>query len=146
MNRFDDELRLALRREEPSPDFTDRVMARIAELQKQEKPREKIRRGGEGETGGQGDKNGRSWLQTLAEVFRPPRMKWAMAGAMGVVLLIVGFGLHRYRENERLRLAEIAEGERAKEQVMLAMRIASAKLNVAQKKVYESASHERESK
>ena len=129
MNHFDDELRHALRREEPSPDFTDRVMARIAELQKQEKPREKT-----------------DWLRKVVEFFQPPRMKWAMAGAMAVVLFIAGFGVHRSRENERRRLAEIAEGERAKEQLMLAMRIASAKLNVARKKVHETASHENESK
>ena len=129
MNRFDEELKLALRREEPSPDFTDRVMARVAELQRREKP---------GEEAG--------WLRRLAEFFQPPRMKWAMAGAMAVVLLIAGFGVHRSRENERRRQAEIAEGERAKEQLMLAMRIASAKLNIAQKKVYETARHEGESK
>ena len=129
MSRFDEQLELALRREEPSPDFTDRVMARIAELQRQEKPREKT-----------------DWLRKVVEFFQPPRMKWATAGAMAVVLLIAGFGLHRSRENERRRQAEIAEGERAKEQVMLAMRIASAKLNIAQKKVYETASHETEAK
>jgi len=128
MNRFEDELKLALRREEPSPDFTDRVMARIADLQRQEKPREKL-----------------DWRRRLLEFFQPPRMKWAMAGAMAGLLLIAGFGVHRSRENERLRLAEIAEGERAKEQVMLAMRIASVKLNVAQKKVYETAGHGGES-
>jgi hypothetical protein len=125
MNHFDDELRLALRREEPSPDFTNRVMARVAKLPKQEKPREKT-----------------DWLRKLLEFFQPPRMKWAMAGAMAVLLVIAGFGVHYRRENERRRLAEIAEGERAKEQVMLAMRIASAKLNAAQKKVRETASHE----
>jgi hypothetical protein len=65
-------------------------------------------------------------------------MKWATAGAMAVLLVIAGFGVHYRRENERRRLAEIAEGERAKEQVILAMRIASAKLNVAQKKVRET--------
>ena len=135
MNRFDDELRLALRREEPPPDFTGRVMARIAPLpseEKQEKPREKT-----------------GWLRKLTEFFQPPRMKWmkwAMTGAMAVLLIITGFGVYQRRENERRRLAEIAEGERAKEQVMLAMRIASATLNVAQKKVYESAVHEGESR
>lgn len=131
MNRFDfdDELRQALRRKEPSPDFADRVMARIAEIQKQEKPREKT-----------------DWLRKLTEFFQPPRMKWAMAGAMAVVLVIAGFGVHYRRENERRRLAEIAEGERAKEQVILAMRIASAKLNVAHKKVRETARHEGGSK
>lgn len=45
MNKFEDELKMALRREEPSPDFTDRVMARINNLpaqSKQEKSRENI--------------------------------------------------------------------------------------------------------
>ncbi|HKE03463.1 MAG TPA: DUF2275 domain-containing protein, partial [Blastocatellia bacterium] len=91
MSRFDEELELALRREEPSPDFTDRVMARIAELQRQEKPREKT-----------------DWLRKVVEFFQPPQMRWAMAGAMAVVLLIAGFGVYRSRENERRRQAEIA--------------------------------------
>lgn len=125
MNRFDEEMRKALRREEPSPDFTDRVMARVAELQRQEKPREKT-----------------DWLRRLAEFFQPPTMKWAMAATMAIALVVAGFGVHYRRENERRRLAEIAEGERAKEQVILAMRIASAKLNIAQKKVHETAIHE----
>ena len=125
MNRFDEELKLALRREEPSPDFTDRVMARVAELQKREMPGEEA-----------------SWLRRLAEFFQPTQMKWAMAGAMAILLVVAGFGVHHRRESERKRLAEIAEGERAKEQVMLAMRIVSAKLKVAQKKVNEAAGHE----
>jgi hypothetical protein len=131
MNRFEDELKQALRRKDPGPDFTDRVMARVAELQEREKPREKT-----------------DWLRRLAEFFQPPQMKMklVMAGAMAILLLIAGFGVHTRRENEKRRLAEIAEGERAKEQVMLAMRIASAKLNVAKKKVHETADHEGESK
>jgi len=40
-------------------------------------------------------------------------------------------GVNRYRANQRTR----AEGEIAKAQVMLALRIASAKLNFAQRKV-----------
>lgn len=132
MNHFDDELKHALRRKEPAPDFTDRVMARIAELESREKPGEKT-----------------DWLRRLAEIFQPPKvnwMKWATAGAMAILLIIAGFGVHWRRENERRRLAEIAEGERAKEQVMLAMRITSAKLNVAKKKVREAAGREGESK
>jgi hypothetical protein len=104
-------------------------MARVAQLQKQEKPREKT-----------------GWLKRLAEFFQPPQMKWATVGAMAVLLVIAGFGVHHRRVSERMRLAEIAEGERAKEQVMLAMRIASAKLNAAQKKVRETAGHEGGSK
>jgi Rps23 Pro-64 3,4-dihydroxylase Tpa1-like proline 4-hydroxylase len=137
MNRFDDELKLAFRREEPSPDFTDRVMARIAELEKQEKLREK-----------------KSWLRKLTEFFRPPQMKWApqlrwaMAGAMAVALIVAGIGVHRIRDERRKQaeMAEMAEGERAKEQVLLAFGIASAKLSVAQKKIYENNGHENETK
>jgi hypothetical protein len=125
MKRFDDELKHALRREDPPPGFTDRVMARIAELEKREK------------SGGKTD-----WLRRLAEIFQPPQMKWAMAGAMAVLMVVAGFGVHNRRENEKRRIAEIAEGEHAKEQVMLAMRIASAKLNVAQRKIRETAGHE----
>jgi len=133
MSRFDDELRLALRRQEPSADFADRVMARIAELSiesKQEKSREKA-----------------SWLQRLAGFFQPRQTKWAMAGAMAIALIVAGVGVHRYRENERQRmLAEIAEGEKAKEQVMMAMRIASSKLNIAQKKINETTEREPDTK
>ncbi|MEP7337013.1 MAG: hypothetical protein ABI977_04665, partial [Acidobacteriota bacterium] len=120
MSKFDDELRLALRREEPSPDFTDRLMARIQLLEQspavkhqgrqclQEKPREE-----------------HNWRQRLADLFRPPAIrgaKWAMAGAMAVVLIAAIFGVNSYREHQR-QMAEIAaeaanaEGQRAKEQV-----------------------------
>lgn len=133
MSKFDDELKLALRREDPSPDFTNRVMARIAQLPspdqqlvKQEKP---------------GEQN--EWWRKLAEFFRPQPMKWAMAGAMAIVLIAAAVGVNRYREQqlERQRqaaLAAEAEGQRAKEQVMLALRIASVKLNYAQQKVKET--------
>ncbi len=123
MSRIEEELRMALRREEPSTDFTDRVMARIAASPvetKQEKLREKI-----------------TWQRRLAEFFQPPQMKWAIAGAMAFLLMFAAFGAYRYREQQRA-VEEMAEGERAKEQVMLAMKIASAKLNVAQKKVQDS--------
>ncbi len=124
MSRIEDELRSALRRYEPSPDFSDRVMARIAELpgeSRREKSREK-----------------RSWLLRLAQFFQPVHVKWvkwAMAGVVCCLMIFATLGVQRYRELQRI---EIAEGERAKEQVMLAMKIASAKLNAAQKKVQES--------
>lgn len=132
MNRFDDELKIALRRQEPSPDFTARVMARIA--QEKEGARD-------GETERRGEK-ALSWLQKLGAIFTPPQMKWAMAGAMAALLIATTIGMNSYRQHqiETQRQAEIAEaeGQRAKEQVMFAMRIASAKLNLAQKKVKES--------
>jgi hypothetical protein len=136
MSKFDDELKLALQREEPSPDFTNRVMARIAQL-----PAPETR-----ETGRPGDREtgrGAEWWQRIVAVFQVPKLGWAMAGAMAIVLFAAVFGVMQYREHQlelrrQAELAEQAEGERAKEQVMLAMRIASAKLNVAQKKVQET--------
>lgn len=125
MKRLDDELKIALRREQPSADFTDRLMARIAQgadsalEKKAERPLEKKR-----------------WLSTLRGYFSFAPAKWAFAGALASLLIVAGFMLSA--ERERQRAVEIAEGEKAKEQVMLAMRIASAKLNVAQKKVQES--------
>jgi hypothetical protein len=69
-------------------------------------------------------------------------MKWAAVGAMACLLMTATFGVRYYREQQRLQAemlaAEQAEGERAKSQVMLALQIASAKLNVAQRKVKES--------
>jgi hypothetical protein len=136
---LEEKLKLALRREEPPAEFADRVMSRIARLPeeiKQEKPGENA-----GLAGARDEV--KSWRQKLLAIFEFPQLKWAMAGAMAAALLIAGFGVYRNRENERQRmLAEIADGELAKEQVILAMRIASEKLNVAQRKINETGERE----
>ncbi len=129
-NRFDDELKNALRREEPSADFTNRLMARIAQEEKGAKEVE-MERHSEPRFG---------WLTKLGAMFTLPPMKWAMAGAMAAMLIVSIVGVNRYRQHQielrrQAEIAEAEEGQRAKEQVMFAMRIASAKLNVAQKKV-----------
>lgn len=122
MNRLENELRSALRREEPSPDFTDRVMTRINSLpaKSEHEKREKI-----------------DWLAKIIAIFEPFQMKWAMAAAMALLMLFAGLSLHRYRENQRM-LAEMAEGERARQQVLLAMKLTSEKLNFAHRKVQRS--------
>lgn len=125
MKRFEDRLREALRPEEPSPDFTARVMAR---LNAEPAPAPVPRAG--------------KWRRLIEDFLAWPVGKvgkWALAGAMATALLFAGVGFHQYREErEHQRLmAEIAEGEKAKEQVILAMKIASDKLNYAQKKVRE---------
>lgn len=117
MSRLDDELKLALSRHEPPADFSDRVLARIALQEAAPQPRI------------------RSWWRPLLAYLNPfqlrlGQMKWAMVGALAC-LLVATVGVHRYREQQRLK----AEGEVAKAQVMFALRIASTKLNVAQKKV-----------
>jgi len=88
---FDDELRLALRREEPSPAFTERVLARVA-----------------------------------ATRVRPARQPWIRWVAGMAAALMLAAGGMEYREYQ---------GERAKAQVLLAVRIAGGKLNKAHKKV-----------
>ncbi len=121
------ELKQALRRHEPSNDFAERVMARVAEqsqLACVDAPRESI-----------------SWWQRrLAGFFEMPQWRWAAAGALACMLIAVG--AYRYREHQRIEAERLAleqvEGERAKEQVIFALQIASAKLNVAQRKVRES--------
>jgi negative regulator of sigma E activity len=117
MSRLDDELRWALRRREPSQDFAERVLARIALQDAAPIPARN------------------SWWRALLPgphsfEMRRWNLRWAMVGALAC-LLAVTVGVHRYRVNERTR----AEGEVAKAQVMLALQIASAKLNFAQRKV-----------
>lgn len=122
MSRLENELRSALSREEPSPDFTDRVMARIQSLpaKTEQEKREKI-----------------GWLSKIIAIFEPFQLKWAMAAALAILMLFAGLSLNRYRENQRM-LAEIAEGERARQQVLLAMKLTSEKLNFAHRKVQQS--------
>jgi hypothetical protein len=109
MSRLDDALRELLKREDPGPEFTERVLARAAAEPRTE----------------------RSWWRRLAAGFRPPKLRWAMAGALACVL-VVASGV-RYEREQRLK----AEGEAAKQQLLLALRIAGSKLQVAQAKVIE---------
>ncbi len=70
-----------------------------------------------------------SWRERLAGAFRLPALRWATA-ALAILLTVGGV---EYRHEQRVR----AEGEAAKEQLMLAMRIAGTKLHLAQTKVME---------
>ncbi len=123
MSRIENELRSALRREEPSTDFTDRVMARINSLPAKTTLREKREK--------------IDWRSKIIGIFEPFQLKWALAAAMTILVLFAGLSLYRYRENQRIQ-AEIAEGERARQQVLLAMKLTSEKLNYAHRKVRQS--------
>ena len=114
-------LRETLQLEEPTADFTERLLARIAAEERVmvALQSEEVR-----ET---------RWRQFL-KLFQMPTLRWAAAGALACLLMFSVVGVQRYREQQR----EIAEGERAKEQVMLALQIASSKLNTAQRKVRET--------
>ena len=169
MNRLDDELKNAFRREQPSAEFTARVLQRIA-LQPAQRPR---------------------WWQRLATLLEPPKLRWVAIGVTATLLLAIGatqysklhrgmvndstsvanappsvdtsnatkesdplkpdadaakkdqrirrhdssiahqLALARYHKREQMR----AEGEAAKEKLMLALSIASTTLNNAERAI-----------
>ncbi len=106
MNPLDQELKNALRREEPSVDFTGRVLARL-----QNPPARQP-----------------AWGDALRNFFRLPVLRWATAAALCIALAV---GLVAYRRHQQT----LAKGEKARQQVMLALHIASSKLNVALRQV-----------
>ena len=112
MSRLDDGLREALRRVDPGPDFTRAVLERAAAA----RPKE-------------------SWWQRLAFGMRPPLVRWAAAGLVACALLATGVEYQHERQQR-------AEGEAAKQQLVLALRIAGAKLHGVQEKVLERANRE----
>ena len=99
-------LRDALRHESAPPDFSDRVLARIA----QQAPERRLSRN--------------PWHA----FFTQPLVRWAAFAAI-TASLTVGFIHHREVIRER------AAGEAAKERLMLALRIAGSKLQIARAKV-----------
>ena len=109
MTPFEEKLRNALRREAAPDGFTERVRARV---QREAQP------------------GARAWWQ-LRAVVSTPVLRWALATA--AVCVVVAAGLVHHRRQDRLR----QEGELARVQVRLALRIASVKLNVTRSKVQE---------
>ena len=109
MSYLEDDLKMALQRTEPSEDFVDRVLARV----NQPPPREP------------------AWWERIAVMLRPPRVQWVAASIVLSVLIPVA-GV-QYRKEQRMR----AEGEKAKEQLMFAVRVAGNRLNRVRQKVLE---------
>jgi anti-sigma-K factor RskA len=109
MMPLDDELRKALRRSDPGPEFTARVLARAAEAAAAP-PRESL------------------W-QRFAAGFRFANARWAAAAAMACLMVAAGV---EYRERQTR-----IEGEAAKQQLVRALHIAGSKLNQAREKVRE---------
>ena len=106
-NLLDDALCNALRREDVPEGFTASVLARVG----QKPTAREVKRS--------------SWLSILSQ----PLVRWA-AFAMVSICLVIG-GVH-YRNLQRER-----EGKAAKQQLMLALRIAGSKLQLAKEKVNE---------
>ena len=110
MSRLEEELRNALKRKEAPQGFEDRLSARLGRAQPSRKE---------------------SCHRKRISFFRLPRLVWAVVGAG--VCLTLAMGIAQYRNFQRTR----AEGELAKTQLMLALKIAGKKLNFAQKKILE---------
>jgi hypothetical protein len=68
MSRLDDELRKAFRREQPSSDFTQRLLERVAM-----QPLPKAR-----------------WWQRFATLVDPPKLRWVAIGVTASLLLAIG--------------------------------------------------------
>jgi hypothetical protein len=108
-NLLEDALRNALRREDAPEGFALRVLARALH---QASAAQEAQRA--------------SWLS----IFSQPLLRWSAVAAVTICLVIGGI---YYRNLQRQR----AEGEAAKQQLMLALRIAGSKLQLAKEKVNE---------
>jgi hypothetical protein len=108
-NLLEDALRNALRREDAPEGFALKVLARAGQ-----------------ENSAAHDAERTSWLS----MFSQPLLRWAAVAAVTICLVIGGI---YYRNLQRQR----AEGEAAKQQLMLALRIAGSKLQLAKEKVNE---------
>ena len=108
MSYLEDDLKMALRRAEPPEGFADRVLARA---------------------NGSGPVQP-SWWQYLSVLVRPPRLQW-VALSLIVSFMIPAAGIYRKERQAR------AEGERAKEQLVFAMRITGNKLHRVHQRVLE---------
>ena len=107
MQFSEDDLRAALRRKDPGERFTERVMAHVTQPQ----------------TMGAADPRTGSRLR-LGELWQTVWLRPALTGALATMLIVGGLlGFLHYRNVQRL------EGEAAKEQVLLALRITNVKLN-----------------
>ena len=112
-SRLEDQLRSLLRRERAPAGFAQCVASRIGAATTAPSLITSTRRRGR-----------------LYSAMASARLRWAAAAA---ACLLLALGVVRYRE---YRLARV-QGEIARQQAILALRIASAKLNVALKQVGE---------
>jgi len=115
---LDGALKSALRRQEAPDGFTGRLLARVAAQNAAQQP---VRRD--------------SWLRSFTRpiftrpIFTQPIVRWAALAAFATAMIL---GVHLYNVRR-----ERAEGEAAKQRLMLALRVAGSKLQLAKAKVNE---------
>jgi len=120
MHFSEDDLRAALARKDPGPEFTQRLMARVNQAEKKALVAPPAR----------------SWLDWL----RPVRLRSALTGALATIVLLTGgsLGYWRHVQMERQRQHDLALAKEAEQQAILALRITNAKLNRVFQRVRES--------
>jgi flagellar biosynthesis component FlhA len=123
MQFSEDDLRAALKRKDPGPEFTQQVMARLNQPAAKTKAPGRVTRSGLS-----------SWLAMF-------RIGPALAAAAVAVLLLVGawIGYQSYRQHEQqakaIQQRRELEEKQAEQQAILAVRITSEKLNHVFQKV-----------
>jgi len=129
MQFSEDDLRSALQRKDPGPEFTQRVMARVAQQTVSQKSVLK--------TGNAKDLERAGWQSWFAvSSWRP-----VMAGAIAAVIfaIMAWIGIERYQSYiEQVRNQKVHEemqARNAEQQAVRALRITSAKLNHVFQKV-----------
>jgi hypothetical protein len=120
-----DAFKHALRRREAPDGFAERVLLRV----------ERVRI--EQELVARTDAGTRDSLLRLftRPLFTRPFTRWAVAAVLAVVVAGVGGEIHYRRVQYENAQRERAEGEAAKQRLMLALRIAGSKLQLARSKV-----------
>jgi hypothetical protein len=120
MHFSEDDLKDALRRKDPGPGFTQRVMARIGQQQEAE-------------------------AATGARKTKLPWWRWALrshpalASALAALVLVIGSGLgyRQYQHVQAKQRAEEQNAELAKQKVVEALKITNAKLSHVFRRVNE---------
>src|SRR5215472_4042179 len=124
MHFSEDELRAALTREDPGPEFTRRLMERVNQAEQKASVAKPARRWPD-------------WLMRL-------RLRPALTGALATSVVLAGGGLGymRHVQLERQRQHDLALAKEAEQQAILALRITNAKLNRVFQRVRESQQNE----
>ena len=121
MKNLDDELRNALRREQPDDGFVDRVLDRVEDAQRQPLASKPVGSGFSRIAPPEGGSDGGGVIRWLA--------------AAAVVLAVGGAGIQYQTARVERARAEQAAGEAAGQRVMLALQIAGSKLHLVQSRI-----------
>jgi len=124
MHFSEDELRAALTREDPGPEFTQRLMERVNQAEQKASVAKPVR----------------GWPDWLM----PLRLRPSLTGALATIVVLAGGGLGymRHVRIERQRQHDLALAKEAEQQAILALRITNAKLNRVFQRVRESQQNE----